>query len=99
MVIPLLIALLLLWLTHHYITNRKWTKLPSPGICLPVVSPITPLTLSINTPPKVGHMMKMVDKASLADPQASMWNMYKQHQKGGLLFLRFGPNPTSSQGT
>ena len=37
-------------------------------------------------------MIKMVDKASLADPQASMWNMYKQHQKGGLLFLRFGPS-------
>jgi len=32
-----LVTLVLLWVVHYYLSNKKWFVLPSPGLCLPVV--------------------------------------------------------------
>jgi len=72
MIIPLLITISALWVVHTYLTNRKWTKLPNPGFCYPVV----------------GHVRLFLKEKFTTDPVGSMWNLYRKFQRGGMMWIR-----------
>ena len=59
----------------YYILNKKKNKfshLPSPGACLPVL----------------GHVLQLFSKECKEDPVKFVWNLYKNNQKHGLMYLR-----------
>jgi len=72
MMFILLITVLILYVTYYFTTNKKYLCLPSPGLCLPIV----------------GHVYKLACEEGKRDPVNFLWNLYKKHQKNGLMHLR-----------
>jgi len=66
------ITFLVLLVTYYFISNRKYFSLPSPGLCLPVV----------------GHVYKLMTEEGKKDPVMFLWNLYKKHQRNGMMHLR-----------
>ena len=49
----------------------KYRHLSSPGPCLPII----------------GHSYKLFSKAVLADPATGMWDLYRKHNKDGIMYM------------
>ena len=68
---------------------RKWFLLPNPGVCLPLVGPGKQTKLSSNWNFQFGHLFKLVGvKEFQSDPVRALWKLYKEHQSGGMLWMR-----------
>ena len=61
-----------MWVTFYLSSNRKYFALPSPGLCLPAI----------------GHVYKLLGGEGKKDPVKLLWNLYKKHQKNGMMHLR-----------
>ena len=67
-----LITVAVLYFIHYVSSNLPWLRLPSPGLCLPFL----------------GHIHKFLTKEALADPINGLWDMFKKHQKNGVMWSR-----------
>lgn len=67
----LLITFGILLITLCVSKNWKYSHLPSPGYCLPII----------------GHVHKLMGEESKKDPIGSLWNLYKTCSKNGMLYL------------
>jgi len=67
-----LVTLLALLLINFIFSNLPWYKLPNPGICYPFL----------------GHIHKFFTKGMLTDPINGVWEMFKKHQRNGVMWTR-----------
>ena len=67
------IFLIVVILTLYCYKTSKWKyrKLPSPGLCLPVI----------------GHSYKMMNKRVLNDLTNGIWDIYGKYQRNGILYM------------
>lgn len=63
---------LLLLASFHVLNTQRFLHLPSPGLCLPVI----------------GHLHKLLTREGRVDPVNTLWNIYKEHSKAGILWVR-----------
>ena len=68
----LLITLLVLCVTILLTRRTRYSQLPSPGPCVPVF----------------GHVHKLLSRECKKDPVNYLWNLYKEHQKHGLMYMK-----------
>ena len=68
----ILTTLVVLYLFGYFLKNRKFSKLPSPGICLPII----------------GHAHKVMTEESQRDSVFFLWNLYRQHSRNGMMWMR-----------
>ena len=84
----ILATLLSLWLAQHYRATRKWFQLPHPGFYVPGVSKGLKTIEVIASFFQLGHFLRFLNRAMAKDPIQGLWDMWKRHQKGGLLWFR-----------
>jgi len=72
MLVGCLVTLVVLLVVHYYSKARKYLRLPSPGLPLPVI----------------GHVYKLVTKTMQEDPVNGMVALYRKHQKNGMMWMR-----------
>jgi len=72
MLLMLFSSLILLWMIQHWLSLRKHSKLPSPGVCLPVL----------------GHFYLFLNDSARQDPVSALSRLWRTHQKGGILWFR-----------
>ena len=63
---------LVVFVLHYFTSNRKFFGLPSPGVCLPVI----------------GHAYKMVCKEAQNDPVNFLWDLWKNNNHNGIMWMR-----------
>lgn len=68
----LLIVVIVLLITRHFLKEWKYYQLPSPGLQLPII----------------GHLYLLMGGKAAEDPVNAMWDLYKKYQKNGMMFLR-----------
>ena len=67
-----LITVIALVMVNHMLSNVPWFRLPNPGICFPLV----------------GHIHKIFTKEMVADPVKGLRDMYRKHQRNGVMWTR-----------
>ena len=75
----IVIAFTVLCLTYFFMRSRPWRykTFTSPGLCLPFI----------------GHSYKLMNKVIKNDPVNGIWNLYRSHQRDGMLYFKsFGFN-------
>jgi len=75
----IVIAFTVLLLTYFFMRSRPWRykTFTSPGLCLPFI----------------GHSYKLMNKVIKNDPVNGIWNLYRSHQRDGMLYFKsFGFN-------
>jgi len=68
----LLIAVVVLCVTHFVLKRWKFFKLPSPGLELPVI----------------GHIHLMLSSEGQKDPVNFLWNLWRKHNQHGMMYLK-----------
>merc|ERR1712064_153227 len=68
----LLIVVIVLLITRHFLKEWKYYQLPSPGLQLPII----------------GHLYLLMGGKAAEGPVNAMWDLYKKYQKNGMMFLR-----------
>jgi hypothetical protein len=71
-VIVLIVILIIFYIFNYILSNIKYFRLPSPGLCFPVI----------------GHAHKLIFQTLKNNHQRCLQELYKMNQNGGLLFLR-----------
>ena len=67
-----LITVIALIMVNYVLTNLSWFRLPSLGICFPFL----------------GHIHKFFSKEMVADPVKGLRDMYRKHQRNGVMWTR-----------
>ena len=67
-----LITVFALVMINYVFSNLPWFRLPNPGICFPFL----------------GHIHKFFTKEIAADPVKGLRDMYRKHQRNGVLWTR-----------
>ena len=57
---------------NYVFSNLPWLRHPNPGICYPFL----------------GHIHKFFTKEMVADPVKGLWDMYRKHQRKGVMWTR-----------
>ena len=64
--------LLVLYIGHYVSKVWRYLSLPSPGFPLPII----------------GHVHLLMSKESKEDPVNFLWNLWKKHQRNGIMYLK-----------
>ena len=72
MVVILVTFAAILFFYFRYFLSSKYKHFGSPGPCLPLI----------------GHSYVMMTKEAKKDPAQRIWNLYKKHQKHGMLYFK-----------
>ena len=67
-----LITVIALVMVNYVFYNLPWFRLPNPGICFP----------------GIGHIHKFFTKEMVADPVKGLRDMYRKHQRNGVMWTR-----------
>ena len=68
----MLFTVIVLALVRFISSNLPWTRLPNPGICFPFI----------------GHLHKFFNKEMVDDPIKGLRDMYRKHQRNGVMWTR-----------
>ena len=64
--------LVVVYISHHVTRVWRHLSLPSPGFPLPII----------------GHVHLLMSRESKEDPVNFLWNLWKKHQRNGLMYLK-----------
>ena len=71
MIIFLIFTVIIFDLIFHKTRNSKYKQFSSPGPCVPIL----------------GHTYKMMTEKFRRDPIHELWNIYKEHQRNGMMYF------------
>ena len=64
--------LVVVYISHHVTRVWRHLSLPSPGFPLPIID----------------HVHLLMSRESKEDPVNFLWNLWKKHQRNGLMYLK-----------